>query len=102
MGRQTDAEEPAQVVGQVLGGDATEGCQEAFEPLMAVVDGLDVQVAADPLAGRLVQRLMADADVGGAPRIGSGAVGDEQSILVDSGFQHRLDGFGRHLRQRRA
>ena len=50
------------------GGDATEGCQEAFEPLMAVVDGLDVQVAADPLAGRLVQRLMADADVGGAPR----------------------------------
>ena len=69
---------------------------------MAVVDGLDVQVAADPLAGRLVQRLMADAEVGGAPRIGSGAVGDEQSILVDGGFQHRLDGFGRHLRQRPA
>src|SRR5512132_2018766 len=37
-----------------------------------------------------------------AAHLGSGAVGDEQSILVDGGFQHRLDGFSRHLRQHRA
>jgi hypothetical protein len=102
MGCQTDGEEPAQVVGQVLGGNAMKGCQEGFEPLMAVVDGLDMKLAADPLAGRLVERFMADTEVGGAARIDGGAVGDEQRVLVDGGFQHGLNGQGRNPWQHRA
>ena len=73
--------------------------QEGLEPLMAAVDGLDVQFAPDALAGSLVERLMADAQRGGAGRITGAAVGDQQSVLIKDWLQNRLQMSGRHHRQ---
>src|SRR3954470_6215411 len=58
MGIEADEVEPAEVVGQVLGGDAAERPQEAFDLLVAAVDRLDMEFAAHPLASRLDQGLV--------------------------------------------
>src|SRR3954468_17163094 len=52
--------EPSQVIVEVFGGHATPGAQEGLDPFMQAVDGLDVQVAAHPLASRLVHYLVGD------------------------------------------
>ena len=39
--------------------DRSAAAQEGLDPLMQAVDGLDMQFAADALAGRQVQRLIA-------------------------------------------
>ena len=52
MGIKADEVEPAQVVGQVLGGNAAERPQEAFDLLVAAVDRLDMEFAPDPLSSR--------------------------------------------------
>ena len=46
--------EPPEMAVEVLGGDAAEASQEALDLEVAAVDGLDVQGAADPLAGGAV------------------------------------------------
>src|SRR5271166_240158 len=46
--------EPAQIVVEVFGGDPAASAQEGLDPLMQAVDGLDMQFAADALAGRQV------------------------------------------------
>src|SRR4051812_12965887 len=101
MGIEADEVEPAQVGGQVLGGDAAERPQEAFDLLVAAVDGLDMEFAAHPLASRLDQGFMADAESGGGRRETAGPIGDEQDVGADGGFQPRLDGAGRDRREHR-
>ncbi len=66
---------------------------------MPAVDRLDVQFAADPLAGRLVERLMGDPQRGGARWIAGAAVGDQQGVLAEHRRQARLDGIGVDRRQ---
>src|SRR3954452_24544995 len=68
MGIEADEVEPAQVVGQVLGGDAAERPQEAFDLLVAAVDGLDMEFAAHPLASGLNEGFVADAKGNGGRR----------------------------------
>ena len=99
MGIKADEVEPAQVVGQVLGGNAAERPQEAFDLLVAAVDGLDMEVAAHPLASRLNEGFVADAKGNGGRRETAGPIGDEQDVRADGGFQHRLDGNGRDCRE---
>src|SRR3954453_7790804 len=84
--------EPAQVAGEVLGGDAAAGAEEALQPRMAIVDGLDVQFAPHPLAGGLVEDLMADAQGGGAGGGAGAAIGDQQSIGADDRLEGRREG----------
>ena len=47
--------EPPEIAVEVLGGDAAEASQEALDLAVAAVDRLDVQGAADPLAGGAVE-----------------------------------------------
>src|SRR3954469_1877986 len=63
--------------------------QEAFDLLVAAVDRLDMEVAAHPLAGRLDQGFMPDAESGGGRREIAGPIGDEKDVGADSGSQHR-------------
>src|SRR5271165_6290445 len=86
--------EPAQIVVEVFGGDPAASAQEGLDPLMQAVDGLDMHFTADALAGRQVQRLMADAQRGGAGRIAGTSIGDQQGVLAEDRLQHRLDGIG--------
>ena len=72
-----------EVVVEVLRGDAAVTAEERLDLLMPAVNGLNVQVAADPFAGRQVERLMADAEGGGAGRVAGAAVGDQQGVLFD-------------------
>ena len=73
--------------------------KEGLEPLMAAVDGLDVQVSPDTLASGLVDRLMTDTHCGGAGRITGAAVSDQQGVLIKNWLQNRLQMSGRHRRQ---
>jgi hypothetical protein len=57
--------EPTEVVVEVLRGDAAVAAEERLNLLVPAVNGLDVHIAADPFAGRQVERLMADAEGGG-------------------------------------
>jgi hypothetical protein len=78
-----DEVEPAQIAVEVFGGDAAMLAEEILEPGMSVVYGLDVKLASDPLLGGLIERLVADAEGGGAGRVAGAGVGDEQGVLVD-------------------
>ena len=60
--------EPAQVAAEVLGGDATSLPEEILEAGMAIVDGVDVDVATGALAVRLIEYLMTDAQSDGKRR----------------------------------
>src|SRR4051794_36016795 len=84
--------EPSQVVVEVFGGHAAPGAQEGLDPLMQAVDGLDVQVAAHPLASRLVQDLVGDLHPGGTARQGRAAISDQQGVFAEDGVEHGLDG----------
>ena len=53
--------EPPEIAVEVLGGDAAEAPQEALDLAVAAVDRLDVQGAANPLAGGAVDALVRDA-----------------------------------------
>jgi hypothetical protein len=69
---------------------------------VTAVDRLDMEFAAHPLPRRLNEGFVADAkrdggrrEIAGAPRSSRGqAIGDEQDVGADGGFQHRLDGDG--------
>ena len=50
--------EPPEIAVEVLGGDAAEAPQEALDLAVAAVDRLDVQGAANPLAGAAVDALV--------------------------------------------
>ena len=89
---------PSEIAVEILGGDATMATKEGLEPLMAAVDGLDVQFSPDALASGLVERLMADAHRGGAGRITGAAVSDQQGVLIKNWLQNRLQMSGRHRR----
>lgn len=64
----SDEMEPVQIAVEVAGGDSAAGAEEILQARMPVVDGLDMEFPADTLAGRLIERLMADAQGGGARR----------------------------------
>jgi hypothetical protein len=91
--------EPTEVVVEVLRGDAAVAAEERLNLLVPAVNGLDVQVAADPFAGRQVERLMADAEGGGAGRVAGAAVGDQQGVLFDNRPQNLLESRGIDRRQ---
>src|SRR3954447_21506479 len=84
--------EPSQVIVEVFGGHATPGAQEGLDPFMQAVDGLDVQVAAHPLASRLVHYLVGDLHSAGTARQGRTAVGDQKGVLAEDGVEHGPDG----------
>ena len=54
--------EPPEIAVEVLGGDAAEASQEALDLAVTAVDRLDVQGAADPLAGGTVDALVRDVE----------------------------------------
>ena len=87
---------PSEIAVEILGGGAAMATKEGLEPLMAAVDGLDVQFSPDALASGLVQRLMADAHRGGAGRITGAAGRDQQSVQIKDWLQNRLQMSGRH------
>jgi len=57
--------EPSYVIGQILGRHAAEATDEVFQPLVAAVDGLDVEIPPDALSRRLVERFMAYPEIVG-------------------------------------
>ena len=61
--------EPSQVRSEVSGGDAAPCPEEILEAGMAIVDGVDVQIAPHPLASGLVERFVTDAQGGGTGRV---------------------------------
>src|SRR3954454_20859207 len=83
--------EPSQVVVEVFGGHTAPDAQEGLDPLMQAVDGLDVQFATYPLASRLVQYLVGDLHPGGTACQGRAAVGDQQGVFAENGFEHGPD-----------
>src|ERR1019366_9639076 len=91
-GVQDDQMEPAQVTAEVASGDAAAGAEEILEPGMPVVDGLDVQFAAGSFAGRLVDRLVGDAQGSGTRWIAGTTIAHQQGILVEHRRQDRVDG----------
>ena len=91
-----------EVIIEVLGGDAAMDAQEALESFMAVVDGLDVEVATDVLTGRLVQHLMGDLHLGGAGGQSLSTVGDKEGVFRQDGIEDGLDGVASGGRQDRA
>ena len=78
---------PVEIVGEIFGGDTSFRAEECLEPFVAAVDRLDMQVATDALAGAQPERLMTDAESGGAGRIAGAAVGHQQRIFA----QHRFE-----------
>src|SRR3954470_7571087 len=84
--------EPSQVVVEVFGGHTASDAQEGLDPLMQAVDGLDVQFAAYPLARRLVQYLVGDLHPGGTARQSRAAIGNQQGVFAEDGFEHDLNG----------
>ena len=58
---------PDEVAVEALRGDAAAAVEEGFEPLVAAVDGVDVEVAAAAFAGFVVERFVGDAQ-GSGPR----------------------------------
>ena len=93
---------PMEVIIEVLGGDTAMRAQEALESFMAVVDGLDVEVATDALSGRLVQHLMGDLHLGGAGGQSLSTVGDKEGVFRQDRIEDGLDGVAIGGRQDRA
>ena len=91
--------EPAQVAAEIFSGHPAPMAQEVLQPAVQAVDGLNVQFAADPLAGRLVEHLMGDFHLGGAVRQSLPAIGDQQSVFAEDRIEHRLDGVAAIHRQ---
>src|SRR3954471_24981374 len=89
--------EPAQVTGEVLGGNTAAGPEKILQPRVTIVDGLDVEFAADALTGSLVEDFVGDAQGGGAGGIAGAAIGDQQGIGADD----RLEGCGQGRRGHR-
>lgn len=85
---------PLEVTGEVLGGDATVATKEIFEAFMTAVDGLDMQRAAHPLAGGLVEHRVSDTQLFGTRCEGGCAVRDQQGVLIEDRRQNRGDGVG--------
>lgn len=79
--------EPVQVIVEALCGDAAMPAKEGFEPFAPAVDGLDVQLAPDTHASRLVQCPVREAKGDGAGRMDIIAVGDEQGVFAEDGLQ---------------
>src|ERR1039458_9859379 len=61
LSRQHGQMKPSEVAVEILGGDAAMATQEGFEPLVAAVDGLNMQFASNALTRRLIERFMANA-----------------------------------------
>ena len=60
---------PGEVAVEISGGHAAPATEEGLEPLVAAVDGVEVQVAATALAGFVVERFVGEAQ-GSGPRSG--------------------------------
>ena len=69
---------PSQIAVEILGSDAAMTAQETLKPLVAAVDGLDVQFTPDTLTDGLVEAFMADAHSRRTRRIAGAAIGDQQ------------------------
>ena len=74
MSRKNGEVKPSEVAVEILGGDPTMTAQESLEPLVAAVDGLNMQFTPDTLTGGLVEAFMADAHCRRARRITSALV----------------------------
>jgi acetolactate synthase I/II/III large subunit len=97
---------PGEVAAEVFGGDAAAAAEEGLEPLVAAVDGVDVEVAAAAFAGFVVERLMGEAqDRAQGGKNGAASVTRSASRL-DGAFEVGPDGggggVGQHSRERRA
>jgi hypothetical protein len=86
-GMQDDEMQPTQIAAETLRGNAAPAAEKVLQLGVAAVDGLDVQFAAHPLAGRLVEHLVGNLERGCAGRIPSAAVGGQQGILSSTGIK---------------
>ena len=82
-----DEMKPVQIPVQILRGDAAIATQEILQLAVATVDRLDVKGIPDPLSGRKLERLVANAHGGSAGPITAFAVGDENDIGVHRRFE---------------
>ena len=87
-GGEANEVEPAQVVVQIAGGDATARTQEVFQPAVAAVHRLHMQIAPNPFPHRAVECFVAHPERGGARGVARATVGDQQGVLRD----HRVEG----------
>ena len=90
---------PSQIAVEILGSDAAMTAQETLKPLVAAVDGLDVQFTPDTLTDGLVEAFMADAHSRRTRRIAGAAIGDQQGIGIKNRLQYPLQMSGRHCWQ---
>ena len=60
---------PGEVAAEAFAGDAAPAAEEGLESLVAAVDGVEVEIAAAPLAGLVVERFVGEAQ-GPGPRSG--------------------------------
>ena len=82
-----DEMKPVQIPVQILRSDAAIATQEILQLAVATVDRLDVKGIPDPLSGRKLERLVANAHGGSAGPITAFAVGDENDIGVHRRFE---------------
>ena len=73
---------PVDIIGDRISDDASFGVEECFEPFVAAVDRLDMQVATYALAGAQPKRLVTDAKSGGLGLTTDAAVGHQQRIFA--------------------
>ena len=94
-----DEMEPSQIAVQVLRGDAAIAAQETLQLAVAAIDRLDVEGIPDPLSGRKVQGLVANAHGRCAGRIAAMTVGNQNDVGVHSRFKRRLQRLGVNRRK---
>ena len=90
---------PGEVAVEISGGHAAAAAQEGFQPHVAAVDGVEMEVTAAAFAGFMVERFVGDAERSGAGREKRGAVGAQERVRLDGGFEPGRDGSGRGFGQ---
>src|SRR6476646_7956307 len=95
LGGPLERSSPAEIVRQVARRDAVEAAHPALQPAVVGVHVLDVEGAlADADAGGDIDRLVADAALGGEGGVGLGAVRAQHGVAGDHGCERRGDGVG--------
>src|SRR4051812_7505421 len=100
LGRPLERSSPTEIVRQVARRDAVEAAHPALQPAVVGVHVLDVEGAvAHPDPGGDIDRLVADAALGGEGGVGPGAVPAEDGGGGDHGPERRGDGVGAEVGQ---
>src|SRR3954447_13647437 len=93
LGRPLERSSPAEIVWEITRGDAVEAAHPALQPAVVGVHVLDVEgPVADADAGRDVDRLVADAALGGEGGVGLSTIRAQHGIAGDDRPERCPDG----------